>query len=181
MNKTFVKIAAALAIGLAITKAEAKYLYAMVGDAEDIYNTTDNRDLNFNYAELKGYNGSDWTYFYYYTYQNGEAVKSTTPALSATGGQGNSTGAVYFDIGGSGDTYQTFMFELYTSSQTGSERVGWQQYSLATILNSGAIYENVPENTTKSAFTVHEVIPEPTSGILLLLGMAGLALRRRKA
>ena len=176
MNKTFTKIAVMLAAGLAITTAEAKYLYAMVGDAENVYNGD---PINFNYAKLSAYDGNGWSYLYYYTYEGGSAVKSSTPALSATGGSGTSTGAVYFDIGGTGDQYQTFLFELYTSSQTGAERVGWQQYSLATVRNS--LYENVPESNVNTAFKVSQVIPEPTSGILLLLGMAGLALRRRRA
>lgn len=178
MNKTFTKIAVMLAAGLAIATAEAKYLYAMVGDAENVYN---GQEIDFNYAKLSAYDGTQWSYLYYYTFNNGSAVKSQTTALAANNGYGDTTGAVYFDIGGTGDEYQTFLFELYTSSQTGSERVGWQQYSLATVLNSGSVYENVPESNVNKAFTVSQVIPEPTSGILLLLGMAGLALRRRKA
>ena len=177
MNKTFTKIAVMLAAGLAIATAEAKYLYAMVGDAKNVYNDD---PINFNYAMLQGYNGDGWSYLDYYTYE-GSSVSSPKTALAAAGGTGTSTGAVYFDIGGTGDQYQTFLFELYTSSSTGSERVGWQQYSLATVLNSGSVYENVPESNVSKAFTVSQVIPEPTSGILLLLGMAGLALRRRKA
>ena len=35
--------------------------------------------------------------------------------------------------------------------------------------------------TGESAFVVSQVIPEPTSGLLMLFGLAGLALRRRKA
>ena len=36
-------------------------------------------------------------------------------------------------------------------------------------------------NATASAYTTSQMVPEPTSGLLMLLGMAGLALRRRRA
>lgn len=36
-------------------------------------------------------------------------------------------------------------------------------------------------NFTSSAYTTSQMVPEPTSGLLMLLGMAGLALRRRRA
>ena len=38
-----------------------------------------------------------------------------------------------------------------------------------------------PSGTEIAGWTVAESVPEPTSGLLLLLGMAGLALRRRRA
>ncbi|MBQ5531427.1 MAG: PEP-CTERM sorting domain-containing protein [Kiritimatiellae bacterium] len=35
--------------------------------------------------------------------------------------------------------------------------------------------------TSASSWANLKVVPEPTSGLLMLLGMAGLALRRRRA
>ena len=41
-------------------------------------------------------------------------------------------------------------------------------------------FSNVSANA-QTAWTQTGAIPEPTSGLLLLLGMAGLALRRKQA
>ena len=38
-----------------------------------------------------------------------------------------------------------------------------------------------PDYLTQGGYTVTGAVPEPTSGLLILLGMAGLALRRRRA
>ena len=50
--------------------------------------------------------------------------------------------------------------------------------STANIQNSTM---NAPVLKTSSAFTYAEAVPEPTSGLLLLLGVAGLALKRKRA
>ena len=47
--------------------------------------------------------------------------------------------------------------------------------------NLGAYEFGNDSGTAIAGWTVAESVPEPTSGLLLLLGMAGLALRRRRA
>ena len=53
--------------------------------------------------------------------------------------------------------------------------------SVTTLSNDSALNRSISFGSQASA-TWHAVnIPEPTSGLLMLLGMAGLALRRRRA
>ena len=62
------------------------------------------------------------------------------------------------------------------------KRVGWRTYTKEEMLAAGSIWkeDGVPAGGV-SVFAVGQVIPEPTSGLLLLLGGALLALRRRRA
>ena len=49
------------------------------------------------------------------------------------------------------------------------------------LYNEGWADETASLTTGGYSVAVGEVVPEPTSGLLLLIGMAGLALRRRRA
>lgn len=171
MKQTLIKTVLALATGFVMMHAEAKYIYAMVSDAKNVYN---DNPIEFSYMTVKG-DGMD--YLYYYTF-DGSTTSATGYQALDSNADNRSTGAVLWDATSSTDEpYQTFLFELWTDQNT---RIGWQNYTLAQL--SKGVYENgaVGSGDLKP-FTVSEVIPEPTSGILLLLGMAGLALRRRRA
>jgi len=65
----------------------------------------------------------------------------------------------------------TFLFELFNES---NERVGYSAVTGSALGNSigGTMSQT-------SLYKVTNVIPEPTSTLLMLLGFAGLALRRR--
>lgn len=177
MKKSFARIIVALALGLVDAPLMADYLYAWVDHASDIYNN--GAPITFDYVTVKGNDGSGWSsdYLYYYTFSGNSQVSS--PALQSLSSDNTSTGMAYFDIGTEG-YYQTFLFELWTSTgENSATRKGWQTYTLANV--SANIFSSEKVGAGNTAFAVTSVIPEPTSGILLLLGMAGLALRRRKA
>lgn len=75
-----------------------------------------------------------------------------------------------------------FYIELYDANEKVVGRSQALTYSDASNL---AQFESLSEAQTSLAVwnggNTYTAVPEPTSGLLMLLGMAGLALRRRKA
>ncbi len=161
-----VKIFAALAITLAATaaRAEDSYLYWMVKDAHYSDST-----IQFAYATIKA-EGSD---SYLNLYAPGGAT-SDINALASTGdGMSSSTdGGAFAKFDYSSAT--TFLVELWNSD---GSVVGWQSYSYDAWKNF--VYTSTGAGSA-SPLTVSTVVPEPTSGLLMLFGLAGLALRRKR-
>ena len=96
--------------------------------------------------------------------------------------QGGSTGQDMLTYGNTGrvgfsstPSFTSFLFEVYDGYD---KKLGWT--TLAYDKASKYIYNNPTESGGTSVFHVAQLIPEPTSGLLLLLGAAGLALRRRR-
>lgn len=170
MNKMFLRLVAVVAVMLMCGTASAEYLYCMIKDAN--YEGT---DVNFDYATVSVGGG----YLYFYSPDN---TTSTSTKMMADLSDSNSSywandghGFYAGDFSTEDDTYVTFLFELWAGENS---KVGWQTVSLPVD------HESIAGGTSTGgakAYVLSAVIPEPTSGILLLLGMAGLALRRRKA
>ena len=105
------------------------------------------------------------------------------------GGTDTATGNYYTDLSSlalNGDNGYSFLMELY---KTGNDKaVAWMEFpissSLAGIqeaLHSLSELDSSFVNTEGMAFNMGEqMVPEPTSGLLLLVGGALLALRRRR-
>lgn len=170
MKLSFSKIAIASAVIVATSVASADYLYAMIENAQSVYDGT---SISFDYAtfsipsqegylNISGGAGSGVTV-------SGTGVSSDENDRSSTAGA--------FYVGDEDTKFNTFLVELWLNDNDPT-RVGWQQYSLAQV--SGHIVTTTG-GSGETPLTITSVIPEPTSGLLLLLGMAGLALRRRKA
>ena len=70
-----------------------------------------------------------------------------------------------------------FLVELWNAD---GSRAGWQSYSASSVANSIWQGSNPTSQTGATALVVSAVVPEPTSGMLLMLGGALLALRRRR-
>ena len=106
---------------------------------------------------------------------NGSAiVNSTTSGKSLDAGQSYSGFFVVFDSASvaSGSTKYAVVSEAATLTQNPSATAA--QFSFvagnqSTFLNNASNWKS------------YGAVPEPTSGLLMLLGMAGLALRRRRA
>lgn len=104
-----------------------------------------------------------------------------TFAAAGTGGLKSTGTAVDWDYK-SGSYYYVALFnEKDTTSAT-----AYTQYALSTVLtgNPAAVSPDTPLgltwSTTVASPTWTQAAPEPTSGLLLLLGMAGLALKRKR-
>ena len=162
-------LAAAMAVGAA--KADDSYLYWMVGTLNDgkvTYSELAGADLagetvTYDYAMVK-IAGEDGYLNIYDTHgdMGGEIVDKSTPAYAAFPND---------------KQFTSFLFELYDENDA---MVGWATLARTAAVNGGYVYGDPSNPGTPNLYTVTQAIPEPSSGLLLLLGMAGLALRRRR-
>ena len=164
----FLGAVAALSLAFAPCAARADLIYWMVDDPTESWTTGSEEPVTFAYATIKA---DDTLLFAYDTSGN-----TSSPVMNALAGSGGSeTGAAYF--GSFDSSVQSFLVELWNAS---GDRVGWQTYSAASVADS--IWKgNTTMGAGAKALTVSQVVPEPTSGLLLILGGALLALKRRRA
>ena len=136
--------------------------------AANIYNPTDST------AKLASGSGTATLYAYLSTADASSAVAVATTALTSDGGITKTfEDTTNFTVGND----YTFFFKLEAN---GYELTSGTVTKGATV----ATTENVNFGNMKTATTTGgawQSVPEPTSGLLLLLGMAGLALKRKRA
>lgn len=128
-------------------------------------------------------------------YSNGESILFDTADIYAVGGAGapillgesslNSDGSstpknVTLDVSGYTGSEWSFIVELYNDGKLLTQSAeGVNTYSSA--FDAGAIFEHLaPSGAGVVKFSTFAV-PEPTSGLLMLFGLCGLALRRKRA
>ena len=165
------KTVSSAAMMLAVASASADLLYWQVSDA--VGNELSGKQgspIEFAYATVSTDGGN--THLNVYNYEQGNTGSSRAYAMAD---DSTSTDAAY--VGTFQSEFVTaFLVELWDS---GNNRVGWQSYSASAVANS--IWKSdSPAASGGTPLTVTGVIPEPTSGLMLLLGAACLALRRRK-
>lgn len=172
MNTASIKSCVAALAAAAALSASADLLYWTVSDA--IY------DAN------SGKPGTEAEFAYATVSANGEHLNIYSPSAGDTGywklyakeGDARSTDWAYSGFAGGEGTFSNgtvFKVELWNDDD---EQVGWQTYNIASIM--GSIWTNGESGSGEKGLTVRQVIPEPTSGLLLLVGGALLALRRRR-
>ena len=125
----------------------------------------------FDYATIQA-QYSDGTMFY--LYDTGYGSEWTRLYVWDTPGLAEESHFGWFDAA----NIESFVVQLYQYGEVGSTDtlVAWNTFSADGWykLHFG------PKNELLSPFYVTQVIPEPTSGLLLLFGVAGLALKRRR-
>jgi len=115
-----------------------------------------------------------------YAFANGTVAAAASSAATSSGKS--------ITYSGSGtDTYSAFAV-LWNSEGTEASYTSTASISLANDSNAKTfLFGNQATNLSNNKFSVGggsgggEPVPEPTSGLLMLIGAAGLALRRKRA
>ena len=170
MKKLLMAMALAGAAMVASAEDEDKFLYWMV-------DVGDSTDYAFNYATIKAKDASGNESDYLWLYGQ-ESADKIAQRLYASNDAGTTTGGGAFAGLGNYGVNSKFLFELWTADSPNP--VGW----------TGWIdYESIAKNifaagdlSGASPFTVGStmLVPEPTGGLLTLLGLAVLALRSKQ-
>ena len=155
------KILTIVAISLAAITVRADYLYWSVGSTETVDGASKTFGKDFNYAAL-------------YAYNNGSSIQLAAYSTA------------FSDMTNlSGYEGYSFYIELinYNAGDTSARLVGSTYNDMKTYTDlAGHIWDgNEIARASVTAFTgTYTATPEPTSGLLLLMGFAMLGLKRKK-
>ena len=173
MKRLLTRFCLCSAIALGAQIATADFLYCFIGNGDGTASSVyvPSGKVSYDYATVvmisqDGSKTSDYLDFY----ESGATEPLEGPMAST------STKPLYVGLPDDYETtYNTFLFELWSSGTT-AVREAWVRYSLAEVTSN-----IVKGNSTSggSPLNVTSVIPEPTGGVLVLLGLAALAVRRK--
>ena len=106
---------------------------------------------------------------------------SETALSTVTTSSAGAVAATTFDVANAvGDTVYDFYFKAITTYEGKEYQLVVSKSATALETGTATIAFGNMANTTKAA-GAWTAVPEPTSGLLMLLGLAGLALKRKHA
>jgi len=165
------KLLVAFVFGVAAVSANAAYLYWQIIDDVD------------NAASASAWSSGGWaTAKLYSTKDSGNAIATATriydeeEKIGGTPTQKTTIEASVF----SGSSYSFYVELLNSKSEVVARSSQWQTY--ASLKDQNIIIEVPDLETTHATWGGGSFVaaPEPTSAMLMLLGVAGLALRRKQ-
>lgn len=159
----------------AMTAAKADYIYAMIQNAHYGYNGS---PVYFDYTKVSA--GGEYLYFYTVDSSTSDwtmYASDLSDSTSSDGAVGDNPKGFFVGYDGS-KSYTTFLFELWTGTGEYAQLLGQREVSLAALQAAGAITSGTNQSGV-TAYRISEVVPEPTGGMLILLGMAVMALKRK--
>lgn len=168
--KTFIAL---IALTLAFGVQADSYLYWMIGDSVTLKNgeTTTENFSGYQYTKVGVLDNASGLHVGYLTfYVNGVDSKIET---------GNGKGSFYSNVSQYTDGY-SFYIELFYGDTSVCRSEEILSYSAAQeYIERFGTSTPVPKPWTPTTFTT-AAVPEPSSALLMLLGCAGLALKRKK-
>lgn len=165
--KKIITMAAVMAFALG-AQAAASYLYWMLEPVEE--------SMAFAYARILGVSDDGETA---YLQVGGTGDPGGTLALNKDFPEtGIELVAPYYSLIPDGIGWKNFYVELYNWE---GGIIGVSQQAVYSDLLSQFVYSDMSVSATRTPYQFAASIPEPSGGVLLLLGFGAMALRRRKA
>jgi len=177
MKRLFPSFALLAVVALFVRVASADYevLYFMISDPVSFSDGTTLSANDYNYVMVAPSDDGETTAGDY-LFLTGDGDESPSPQ-----GQVMLAGdeLVYAFLDSRSPT-ESILFELWYESPEGSfERVAYHSASVSDLRSQLSLvsYDDISRATP---YVVSSVVPEPTSGLLMVFGLAGLALRRKR-
>jgi len=166
------KVVFALAVVVALSvRADDSYLYWMAGAIPSQY--------DYKTVNLVAMNSDTWSWSADKVYLTPEGASDGGVTMEQVVDVSAMSDALISNVSGV-DNAWTFFVELLDGGSILAYSDGLSYAAASSYMNSGSQFDIASANTwTTSSFTATP-IPEPTSGMMVLLGMVVLALRRRR-
>ena len=176
MKKFLVSVLAVLSCGVLSAAETDMYLYWMIDDNAKFDGATgfDLSAYNARIVSTVGGTGSSLMFYDSHDSLSGYLDTSTTSAGSATYVQGWDMVCRVGDLDNA-----TFFIEIFNNDGVLFQSE-WMSYTDLVTLGHISAMRGMVVPASTYGFGAFKTVPEPTSGLLLLIGVAGLALRRQK-